>query len=79
MSEEAWRRTSRAAPYHFGSERAARPRIREPWEHALYAPEQESDEAQYKRLKREDELGNTDEIAVGSQTWDDGPEDWSQT
>ena len=82
MSEEAWRRTSRAAPYHYTGGRSGErpPQVKEPWEWALYPSPKENDEDAYRKLKREDELnGSADELRVTDQTYDDGPEDWSNT
>jgi hypothetical protein len=45
----------------------------------LHPTPQESDETQYRRLKREIELGATDELMPGDQSYDDGPADWSNT
>jgi hypothetical protein len=50
----------------------------EPWEHALFVTT-ETDAELYRKLKREDELGNPDELMPGDRSYDDGPGDWSNT
>jgi hypothetical protein len=71
--------SKRGAPFSwrgFGEKPIDRSKL-EGWEHALLPPEDESDEAKWRRLKREDQLANIEEVMPGDVTNDDGPEDWS--
>lgn len=82
MSETAFSFQRRGGAYigspedRIGPSREERARM-EPWEHLLLPPPTESDAERHRALKREIELGNTDELMPGDETYDNGH--WSRT